>query len=103
MGFLCGHPKAISSLFEDYDVLRWQGLNGADVFEPYCLHLLLKLVHRHLMHFLDRKLGIFLTVLDEHHPSTRLQRLTDLGHHFIRLGEFVIDIHHWYRVHAAGG
>src|SRR5438034_10871464 len=82
------------ALFEDHDVLHGQRFQRPQMHEPHYTHFLIKLLHGHLMHFLDRDAWIFFAILDKDHTSAWLHRLSHFGQYFNWIGELVIDIHH---------
>src|SRR5437773_7825608 len=87
---------------EHDDVLPRENLNCLRPIQRLDGHLFAHLGLGHFVNFLDGHLRIFGAELYEDHPPARLQRLADALHHFERIIELVIDVHHQHKIDGAG-
>src|SRR5580704_15087464 len=95
-GLLLPRPGVVSrGVFfwfrEDDDVLSWKHLGGFYPLQVLPCHLRAHLLFRHLVHELDRDIGIFLSILHENQPASRLQSAHHGLGHFVGILEFVVD------------
>src|SRR5581483_350867 len=101
--FPIGFSSDQSWFHEHQEMLLRQEVSGLFPHQPDRGHFHTHLLLRHFMQPLDRHARVFAAVLDQHDAPARVEAADDAFHHFPRVRELVIGVHHQHHVNPVRG